>query len=215
MSMEFKENPISEMTEPETVKEKGPASQKKKSYPQKRTMNLYYRPDRTTKPATIALYVFFVLVCLLGLSKILIYDPWVETSQAQQTLAAAEDELSGAIQELADYNMVQERYNRYSATDEEESIVDRMEVLNLLETVVGTTADLDKISISGSTVQLQFSGVSLNQTARIVKALETSPIVAGTVVNTASTTKEEAYSDDDGSHIRVNVLIYLQREVAE
>lgn len=215
MSMEFKENPISEMTEPETVKETGPASQKKKSYPQKRTMNLYYRQDRTTKPATVTLYVIFVLVCLLGLSKILIYDPLVETIQAQQTLAAAAAELNGAIQELADYNMVQEQYNRYSATDEEESIVDRMEVLNLLETVVGTTAEMDKISISGSTVQLQFSGVSLNQTARIVKALETSPIVAGTVVNTASTTKEEAYSDDDGSHIRVNVLIYLQREVAE
>ena len=43
-------------------------SRKRASYPTKRTMNLFYKPDRTTKPATIALYILFGLVCILGLS---------------------------------------------------------------------------------------------------------------------------------------------------
>lgn len=41
---------------------------KLKGVPTKRTMNLYFKPDRTTRPATVALYVLFVLVVLLGLS---------------------------------------------------------------------------------------------------------------------------------------------------
>lgn len=44
-------------------------SKRNAAYPAKRSMNLFYKPDRTTKPATIALYVLFVLVCLLGLGK--------------------------------------------------------------------------------------------------------------------------------------------------
>ena len=40
-------------------------SRKKDEYPVKQTLNLYYKPDRTTKPATIALYVLFVLTCCM------------------------------------------------------------------------------------------------------------------------------------------------------
>ena len=43
---------------------------KQSAYPTKTSMNLFYKPDRTTKPATAALYVLFVLVCLLGLGKL-------------------------------------------------------------------------------------------------------------------------------------------------
>ena len=184
---------------------------KKTAYPVKRSMNLYYKPDRTTKPATIALYVLFVLVCLLGLSKFLVYDVWMETHQAREALTAAEEQLSGVMLELTDYNEVKERYSRYSATDEERALVDRMEILALLDEAVGTTAAMDTVSISGGTVQLQFSGVTLAQTAQIVKALEASPIVAGTEVSTASTTQEGAPADGSAT-VQASILIYLQKE---
>ena len=184
---------------------------KKSRAVQKRTMNLFYKPDRTTKPATVALYVLFVLVCLLGLGKILIYDLWVETTQAQRALAAEEERLSDVMLELADYNEVRERYQRYAATEEERALIDRMEVLALLDGAVGVTADMNAIAISGDTVQIQFSGVTLAQTAQIVRALEASPIVAGTEVHTASTTEKEAA---DGL-VQANILIRLQKEVAE
>lgn len=95
-------------------------SKEKSRYPQKRIMNLYYKPDRITKPAT-----------------------------------------------------------------------------------------MDTIAISGDTVQLQFFGVTLAQTAKIVQALEASPLVAGTTVNIASTTENE------GDLVRADILIHLQKEVEE
>ena len=90
-------------------------SRKRASYPTKRTMNLFYKPDRTTKPATIALYILFGLVCILGLSKFLVYDLWMEAQQAQQTLDAAQAQLAGVTAELTDFQEVQEKYSRYSS----------------------------------------------------------------------------------------------------
>ena len=182
---------------------------KKSAYPTKTSMNLFYKPDRTTRPATIALYVLFVLTCLLGLSKLLVYDLWMENRQAQQSLAAVRDQLDGVMVQLADYSEVRERYSRYSATEEERALVDRIEVLKLLDAAVDGSARLDSVSISGDTAQVQFSGVTLAESAQIVRMLESSPIVSGTVVNTASTT------ENAGALVQTSVLIYLQKEADE
>lgn len=182
---------------------------RKTNYPDKRSMNLYYKPDRTTRPATAALYVTFVLVCLLGLGKLLVYDVWMDTVQARASFAAAEQELNGVMQELSDYPEVRSEYSRYSATDEELSLIDRMEILDLLDNTVGVTAAMDTVVIRGNTVQIQFSAVSLAQTARIVEALDASPIVESTTVNTASTT------ENTSDLVQASILIQLQKEAAE
>lgn len=181
---------------------------KKDRYPKKRTMNLFYKPDRTTKPATAALYALFALVCLLGLSKILIYDVLIETLSARRALEVEQERLSSVMLELTDYARVRERYIRYAATDEERALIDRMEVLALLEEVVRTTASMETISITGSTVQLQLSSITLAEAAQIVSRLEESPIVAGVTVNTASTAQESA-------PVQATMLIQLQKEVEE
>lgn len=188
---------------------------KKTAYPVKRTMNLFYKPDRTTKPTTIALYVIFALVCLLGLSKVLVYDLWIETQEAQRALAIAEEERNDVLAQLTDYSEVKERYSRYSATEEERVLIDRMEVLALLDKNVRSKADVGAISIKGDTVQLQFSGVTLAETARIVSTLEASPIVASTMVSTASTTQEGGAPADDSAPVQANVQIQLQKEAAK
>ena len=80
-----------------------------------------------------------------------------------------------------------------------------MEVLDLLDGAVGE-AELNAISINGSQVQVQFSGVTLAQTAGIVSRLEESPLVAATWVNTAATTQ------DTGALVQSSILIQLQKE---
>lgn len=185
-------------------------SKRKTAYPTKRSMNLYYKPDRTTKPATVALYVLFVLVCLLGLSKFLIYDLWAEANEAEEALTSVESQRDSMLLNLTDYGEVLERYSRYSATEEEQTLVDRMEVLALLDEAVGATAAMDSISISDDEVQLQFSGVTLAQTAEIVKTLEASPLVASTMVNTAI----RAQNTETGGPVQASVLIQLQKEAS-
>lgn len=182
-------------------------SRRNGTYPAKRTMNLYYKPDRTTKPATVALYVLFVLAVLLGLSKVLVYDLWQEAEDARQTLETAQSQLDHAMAELAGYEEVEEQYFRYAATGEERALIGRMDILDLVDQAISSTAQVTSITISGSTCHVQFSAITLVQTAQIVAALEASPIVAGTVVHTAATTEE-------GSVVQANIQIQLQKESA-
>lgn len=182
-------------------------SRKQKGAPTKRTMNLYFKPDRTTRPATVALYVLFVLVVLLGLGKVLVYDLWAEVDRARTALSAAEAQVAAEMAELAGYDEVRERYQRYSATDEERELIDRMEVLDLLDRAVGSAGELSSVGMSGRMVQVQFSAVTLAQTADIVKSLEASDIVESTTVNTAATTQE------GGDLVSASILIQLQKEV--
>lgn len=179
---------------------------RKTAYPTKTSMNLFYKPDRTTKPATAALYILFALTCLLGLSKLLVYDLWQENREAQQSLTAVQGQLEGAMRQLEDYAEVRERYSRYSATEEERALIDRIEVLKLLDEAVGDSAQLDSVTISGEVAQVQFSGVNLAQTAQIVRVLETSPLVSSTTVNTASTT------ENAGALVQTSIQIQLQKE---
>ena len=192
---------------------------RKAVYPTKTSMNLFYKPDRTTKPSTIALYVLFAVVVLVGLAKWLVYDVWIERYQAEQALAAAQTEFDGVMRQLADYNEVRERYFRYSSTDEERELVDRMRVLAMLEAAAGRAA-LDTIDIKGSQVHIEISSVTLAQVAEIVNRLETSPMVTGTVVNTASTTGGTQgfwnfVAGDSWDLVRADIEIQIQKEAEE
>ena len=190
-------------------------------YPTKTSMNLFYKPDRTTKPSTIALYVLFAVVLMLGLAKWLVYDIWMERVAAEQALAAAQDELNSVMLQLTDYDEVQQRYFRYSATDEERALVDRLEVLAMLEAAVGN-AEMGTITVSGNTVTTQLSNVTLAQVADIVSVLEASPIVAETVVHTAATAGnrqtgtdwwgDEYTTGDEWDRVQANITIQLQKE---
>lgn len=188
------------------MSQKNALNKKKKNYPSKRHMNLYYKPDRTTVPATVALYVLFVLVVLLGLSKVLVYDLWVKVEEKQEEYELGLRRLEACMEELSDYDEVLMKYNLYSATDEEDALVDRMEILDMIDSALKNIGEVKSISVSDKQVLLQFSGVTLKQTAEVVKRLEAFPIVASTVVDTASTTEE-------GSDlVEARVLINLQKE---
>lgn len=179
---------------------------KKEQYPTKRYINLYYKPDRTTKPATISLYVLFAIVVLLALSKVFFYDVMVSIHDKEQEYAKLQQQLAGYEEQLESYPEVWLQYNLYSKTEEEEALVDRMDILDLIDGAMRTTAQVESISVSGEQVMVQMSGVTLGQIAETVKALEQSPIVAGTSVSTAFTTQ------DKGDKVNASILIELQTE---
>ena len=183
---------------------------KKIVYPSKRSMNLYYNPDRTTKTATIMLYVMFFAVVLFALSKILVYDMWAELRAKQEQLETRQEELADYAEKLVDYDEVLWEYERYSATPEETLTTDRMELIALIDSAVRPTAKVDNFSVSGEQMLLQFSRVTLREVADIVQALEASPLVTETMVNTASTT------ESGPERVQASILIQLaQKEALE
>lgn len=176
------------------------------AYPCKQHMNLYYKPDRTTFPATVALYILFVLALMLGFSKFMIYDIFVRCHDLENQVIVKERQLENIQEQLLDYREVKERYERYSATEEEETHIDCIEILDLVSRVVWIEADISSISIKDKNAVIKFSGVNLAQTSAIVSLLEKNPSVVKITVDTASSTIS------GGEDIEVSMLLELAKE---
>lgn len=184
--------------------------EKKAVYPTKRSMNLYFKVDRTAAPATAALYILFGLVVLLALAKFLVYDPWYEVRQLETRVAAADAENQAVMAELADYSQIQQDYVRSVRTAREEAQTDPTALLDLIDEVVRPTAEITQVTIVDNQVLLSFSGVSLSQAAELVGRLEQSPLVERTAVDTATSA--------EGQQELVDIQVYMKlagEEVAE
>lgn len=174
---------------------------KKTVYPTKRSMNLYFKVDRTTAPATAALYVLFALAVLLALGKIMIYDFMMQEKQLESQLLSLEQRTVQQMQQLENYDQVLEDYIRSVPTQQEQDQPDAMELLSLIDTTIRPAARVSQVDIANNQVVISFSGVTLAQAADLVVRLEQSPLVADTQVDTASST--------DGNQ-QVEVHVYFQ-----
>jgi hypothetical protein len=206
--MDLKELLSREMTL-DLLKDTAKGRGKKETFPTKRHMNLYHQPEKSTRRATAALYVLFAVVVAVALGKFLFFDLWSQVHTLEETQASAQQQLAECEAQLTDYDDVALRYSLYSATPEEEAQTDRMDVLALLDAAVRPTANIESVSVGGGQVLVQFSGVSLRQTAQIVQQLEGSDLVAGTNVDTAFTTQ------DGASVVKANLLLDLAKEASQ
>lgn len=178
---------------------------KKEKYPTKRYMNLYHKDDRHNKSATVALYVIFAIVMALGFAKVMIYDYIVKVSTLREINAQQEEELLSKQLEMKEYNDVKTKYVRYSSTDKEDSQINRMEILDLVDSYIRANANVTSVSISGFDVLVQFTSESLSKSAEIAAQIDKLPIVEKTTVDTASTNKDE----QSGNGVQTSMLIEL------
>lgn len=165
----------------------------KKKIPSKKVMNLYYKEDRTTRPATIALYVLFIFVVMLAVAKVAVYDKMMELEEVEAQLDERQAYLDEKMAYLADYSEVSSKYSRYSFSylRAEEKVCDRMEVLDMLEETVFTQAKLESLVTTENTVSLSFKGLNLEDTAALAKKIEAYEIVEKVAVSTASLDEEK------------------------
>ena len=160
----------------------------KNKIPSKKVLNLYYKEDKTTRPSTIALYVLFILVVMLAVGKVAVYDKMVELEEVKTQLAQNQAHLDEQMAYLADYKDVSSQYSRYSFSylKSEEKVIDRMEVLDMLEDTVFADSQIESVMITENVVSLSFSGLNLEETALLAKKIEGYEIVDNVAVSTAS-----------------------------
>ena len=178
---------------------------KKETYPTKKRMNLYFKVDRTTAPATAALYISFVVVVLVALSKVMILDPWLEVRGLEEQARQLEEENAALLLQLKDFSKVQEEYLRIAPTEEEQAQGDILEVLQLIDGVLRPSAQVKQVSVSENKVLLTFSGVTLGESAQLVSLLEQSPLVTGASVDTAVSREEDQGLSEVHVYFEMNV----------
>ena len=178
-------------------------------------INLYYKEDKTTRPSTIALYVLFILVVMLAVGKVAVYDKMLELEDAKAVLAKNQAHLDEQMAYLADYKEVSSQYSRYSFSylKAEEKVVDRIEVLDMLEETVFSESKFDSVVVLEDIVSLTFRGLNLEESAWIAKQIEVYDIVKNVAVNTAilNTDREE----EEGNRITQMVITLVSEETEE
>lgn len=184
--------------------------------PDKRSMNLYFKPDRTTGPATAALYILFGLTLLLAAAKFGVYDLVLDLRESRGELARVRAQEQQYADQLADYDEVAQRYRLYAATQEETNTTDRLQILDLLVATVNDNAVVDDVSIAGGSVSVRLSGMTLGQTAEILRTIRRSDLVLSATVNTAATesgdTVDAVDAGDPSLPVIANITIVLAKE---
>lgn len=179
---------------------------KRKVYPTKRSMNLYFKEDRTTTPATMALYILFAVVVVFALSKMMIYDPLNEIKQLNEQIELLETQSAEKLKDLKDYDKVLEDYIRATPTQEEQSQVDIMQILDLIDSTIRPMAKIYQVSISENKVLLNFADITLEEAAMLVYQLDQSKLVTNISVDTAASTK------GDKNLVEAHVYFEVSRE---
>ena len=163
-------------------------SKKKDAYPSKKSINLYFKEDKTTRPATIALYVLFIAVICLLLVKLLVVDMSAGLAEKQETVIKKQAELAERNALLTEYDEVAAEYERYvsSYLKDDEKIWSRIEVLKMLDETIYKYGDVGSVSISNKNISTTVVGPDLEETVKLVEKLESYDMVDYVTVSTAT-----------------------------
>ncbi len=158
--------------------------------PFKTTINLAQKERRSANvgavlPVAIALAVFIGLFCKFG-----VIDRLNKVTEMERQTAETQQLLQQAQAKTKDYDSVREKYE--SSTAVQTGGVDPMSCLTVLEEYLLDDAAVSSFSVSGSTVSVKLSNVTLNQISAIYTRLKASSLVSGVKVYTAQTGSKNA-----------------------
>ena len=175
--------------------------------PSKKTMNFARHTSsfnlKKMMPLLIVLAIVIVLFAKFGL-----IDQLAKKSDAYAQLSQKQEELAAYGLKLAEYDELADKYGRYSygwMSEDEVSIVDRLDVIALIEKIVMSNATVENYSVNNNVVSINISGINLNEASSIVNALEADPLVQSVSVNSASA--------PDAETARIFMNITLAKEV--
>lgn len=170
---------------------------KKDAYPSKKTLNLYFKDDKTSKPSTIMLYCLFALVVLLASAKLFVYDVWAELEEEKKIYAQNEKLLQGYMEKLSGFGELKEEYNKYTFDylKADEKYCDRMDILNVIDQTIRKEARIERINIHANGVEVTFEGVNLEQTSILATKIEAYDNVKSvSIVSASLSSKTGTYS---------------------
>lgn len=180
---------------------------KKNAVASKKTMNLAFHESSVNPKKLIPLIVVLVVAILL-LAKFGILDQLNKKVDAINEVSQKQANLATVNARLANYDEVAYQYGRYSygwMTETESSLLDRMDILEILETIVCESAILEDFAVNNNILNANISGLSLDDTSALVKQLEADPRVQDVFVYTAK-------SEDAELNAQVAMTVILTKE---
>ena len=168
----------------------------KVEYPEKTYMNLVVQEKKKVNirgdlPKILILVVIVALVLKFG-----IFDFYARVDAKQAELNAQQRTLSALTTELANYDAVVQEYEGYESMSiaSDGLQVNALDALNLVDRFIMPSARVASLSLSGNTLSLNLTEITLDGVGQLVSTLYEQPMVANVSVSTAAT--QQTASED-------------------
>lgn len=163
-------------------------------YPTKTSINLAQVEEETTAPTPVVVTVFVIaMVGILAFAKFGVVDMLARASEATGEVAALQSqiaELQDASKDYAELKAELERYSAPGMTEDEATYANREHAIEVAEAVAGLGSQLQSISMTGNTLQIQMVDTNLATVSDVVAKIKKIKWVASVQPNTAANTED-------------------------
>lgn len=164
-------------------------------YPSKKTMNFVHHQSGINLKKLIPALVLVLIIGAL-FAKFAILDPLAKRDVALGELTDKQTQLALINGKLTGYEELAQQYGRYSygwMNETEVNMVSRMDVLQLVEQEIATKAIIDNMAVNNNVLTLNIHGITLEQASTMVRSLEERGLVeSAAVYNAVAEQAEEA-----------------------
>lgn len=163
--------------------------------PTKQHMN-FARHESSIDPKKVIPLVLLVVLIGLVFAKFGILDPLDKKTAALNELSQKQEQLAAVNARLAGYEELEQQYGRYSygwMNETEVNMVNRMDVLQLMEGRIAVRAFIENMAVNNNVLTLNIHGITLEEASAMVNNLEKSKLVeSATVYKAVAEEAEEA-----------------------
>lgn len=184
--------------------------------PNKQTMNLVILEKGENSKTTDIVLIVLLVVILAVFAKFGVLDQYNKKKAAEEEYAAAQQELEQNKQLLARYEALFEKFSHYFKaflTEDELKLVDRIDLIDMLDEHLFNVAEMQSINISGNTIGISFYDVTLEQVGQLAQDLSDNELVKNVDLQTASTNKDKEGNVMTGTEKVLTATITLQVEI--
>ena len=187
--------------------------------PSKRTINLAQIGVERIDPLLAAAGIILIIMAATLFSKFFVVDRIAAMYSANSEVRQLQTELEAEYSRIAGFGGLEEEYAHYTyagMTQEELSLVDRAQIINMIQRETENTANEVSWSVTGNILTLTVAGRDLQEINQIARRLEGYDLVDTCNVTTA--TKEDAQRARSSTEIygnnvvRANITVYLRSE---
>ncbi len=157
--------------------ESGRAASLASKYSTKETVNLCVKERKGMSPERFFLILAVILVFVLIIEFFGIYRPYLALEQAEKQLADAEARRDAIYDSMSDREEVRAEYRKYNYENFPSNIVDRADVLKLLEDEVFPRGKVQNATITQNVLTLTVVEVPKGEGAAMQEAIRKNKIV--------------------------------------
>ena len=172
------------------------APKQSSAYPEKTYINLVVSDKKAmdVRRTVIAAILLAILVALF--TKFGVMDFYGRIADKQAELSAQTSELSAMKVRLANYDAVLEEYEGYESMSvgDDGLVVDAMQAFSLIDNYISPYARVASVSMSGDTMTLSLTEITLDGVGQVASSLYEQSIVQNVTVSTA--TNQQSANED-------------------